>query len=63
MEYELLTVKPLAASVVIGVLLSFLVIYLLRPLNTGAVGLVVVLCVGIAGILVAIGRAIFRKKK
>ena len=54
--------KPVAASIVIGVLLSLVVIYLLRPLNTGAVGLVVVLCVGIAGILVAIGRAIFKKK-
>jgi O-antigen/teichoic acid export membrane protein len=55
--------KPIGASAVIGVILSLIVIYIFRPLNSGAVALVVVLCVGAAAILIAIGRAIFGKKR
>src|SRR5258708_4455988 len=39
--------KPIGAAVAIGVLVSFPVIYILRPLNTGAVALIVILCVGL----------------
>lgn len=38
--------KPISISVYLGVLLALGVIYVLQPLNAGAVSLVVVLCVG-----------------
>lgn len=40
--------KPLPLSVVVGILLALAIIYWLAPLNTGAVTLVVVLCVGLS---------------
>lgn len=41
-------VKPISISIFVGVLLALGVIYVLQPLNAGAVSLVVVLCVGAA---------------
>jgi hypothetical protein len=43
--------KVLGPSVVIGVVLALLIIYWLRPLNAGAVGLVIVLSIGIVSLL------------
>jgi hypothetical protein len=55
--------KPVGASVVIGVILSLVVIYIFQPLNSGAVALVVVLCVGVAAILIAMGRRFFGEER
>ena len=42
--------KTLGTSAVVGVLLALIVIYLLQPLNSGAVALVVTICVGLAAL-------------
>jgi hypothetical protein len=54
--------KRIGASVVIGVILSFGVIYILRPLNAGAVTLVVILCVGVCGTIGGFLAATLKKK-
>jgi hypothetical protein len=51
--------KPMAGGAVIGVLVALVIIYLLRPLNAGAIGLVVVICVGVFG---ALAKLIGQKK-
>jgi hypothetical protein len=43
--------KVLAGSVVIGTIVALAIIYWLRPLNSGAVALVVVLSIGIVALL------------
>ncbi len=43
--------KPIAGTILVGVLIALGVIYYLRPLNYGAVALVLVLSVGLAGVL------------
>lgn len=50
----------ISGAVFIGLVLSMLIIYWLHPLNSGAIGLVVVMCVG--GCTV-IGRWRVRKRK
>jgi len=44
----------------VGVIVALVIIYLLRPLNTGAVGLIVVLCVAIFS---ALATAVVKKKR
>jgi hypothetical protein len=40
----------LTAASVIGVILALIIIYLLRPLNNGAVALILLICVGLANV-------------
>ena len=54
--------KPISASVFVGVLLAFVVIYILRPLGPGAVALVVILCVGLCATIGGVVAALFKKK-
>jgi hypothetical protein len=54
--------KPIGASVAVGVILSLGVIYILRPLNAGAITLVVIVCVGICAAIGTFLGAIFKKK-
>lgn len=53
--------KVIGTSVTIGILLAFLFIYILWPLNMGAAGLVTVLSIGIVTIIVKIISFIFKK--
>jgi len=55
--------KPISASVFVGVFLAFVVIYILRPLGPGAVTLVVILCVGLCATIGGLVAALFKKKK
>jgi O-antigen/teichoic acid export membrane protein len=55
--------KPISASVFVGVLLAFVVIYILRPLGPGAVALVVIVCVGLCATIGGVVAALFKKKK
>ena len=54
--------KPIGAAVVIGVLLSFGIIYILRPLNTGAVAFVVILCVGFCAYFGGFWATLFKRQ-
>jgi|GEM_PF-3166396 len=51
--------KPIAGGAAVGVIVALVIVYLLRPLNAGAVGLIVVVCVAICA---AAARAIGGKK-
>jgi hypothetical protein len=51
--------KPIAGGAAVGVIVALVIIYLLRPLNPGAVGLIVVICVSIFG---AAATALGKKK-
>jgi hypothetical protein len=51
--------KPLAGGAVLGLLVALIIIYFLRPLNAGAIGLVVVVCVTAFG---AFAKVIGQKK-
>ena len=48
-----------AVGAAVGLVVALVVIYALRPLNSGAVGLIVVICMAVFG---AVG-AIFRPKR
>ena len=51
--------RTITLSTAIGVIVSLFVISLLRPLNAGAVAVVVIVCCGLAA---GIGRIFSRKK-
>jgi hypothetical protein len=53
--------NAISGSILLGILIAIPIIIFLGDLNAGAVGLVVVICVGIAGLLVSFfGK--FRKR-
>jgi hypothetical protein len=54
--------KTLGASTTIGLLIALLIIYLLRPLNTGAITLICLLCIGVAGALGTVLTKLFSPK-
>jgi uncharacterized membrane protein len=43
--------KAIAPSVFVGLVIALGIIYWLRPLNAGAVALVVILCLGLAALI------------
>jgi hypothetical protein len=51
--------KPLAGGALIGLLVALVIIYLLRPLNNGAIGLIILLCISI---FTALGKLMSKKK-
>jgi uncharacterized membrane protein YfcA len=55
-------VKDIAASAVIGVLLSLLVLYVISDLHPAAVTLVVILCIGIVNAIGQLVRWVLRRK-
>jgi len=52
--------KPMAGGAVVGLLVGLVIIYLLRPLNDGAIGLILLICISV---FLALGRLISGKKK
>ena len=46
--------KEVSAATALGIIIALLIVYFLRPLNNGAVGLVLVICIGIANVIVAV---------
>ena len=55
-------IKAISISATFGLLLTLLVIYLLQPLNGGAIALVVLLCMGAAAAVGALLGWLFKKK-
>lgn len=43
--------KKFSIALFIGVIVALPLIYLLRPLNKGAIGLLIFLCVGLVGLI------------
>jgi hypothetical protein len=52
--------KPMAGGALIGLLVALVVIYLLRPLNNGAIGLIIFICISI---FASLGKLFSRRKK
>ena len=50
----------MAGGALIGLLVALVVIYLLRPLNNGAIGLIILICISI---FTALGKLIAKKKQ
>jgi CDP-diglyceride synthetase len=53
-------VKPMAGGALVGLLVALVVIYLLRPLNNGAIGLIILICVSL---FTALGKLFSRRKE
>ncbi len=54
--------KRITAAVLLGIVLALPVIYWLRPLNRGAIALVVLVCVGVAQLVLKLIEASFGRK-
>ena len=50
---EVVHMKEISVTLFLGVLLALPIIYYLRPLNSGAIGFVIFLCVGFVTVIVA----------
>lgn len=54
--------KTIGGGTVLGIIFALGMIYWLQPLNTGAVVLITLLCIGIASLFVKLLEKMFRKK-
>ena len=55
--------KPLSGTIVLGILLTLAALKVLEPRGAPAVTLIALVCIGIAGLIVALLRFLFQHRR